>query len=52
MQCTTFQFGNVIFQIFHHDSTVTLIRYRFVEGDQYYQIPNVQVMNTFHNSTA
>ena len=52
MQCVSFQFGNIIFQVFF-DTTdgnrVQIVRYRFMDSDNYHILQHVQVIHTNPN---
>jgi hypothetical protein len=45
MSCTCFQFGNIIFHIYHENNIVSEIKFRFIHSQQFYNIENLQVLN-------
>ena len=45
MSCTCFQFGNIIFHIYHKNNIISEIKFRFIHSQQFYNIENLQVLN-------
>jgi hypothetical protein len=52
MHCISFQFGNIIFQVFYdltEENRVQIVRYRFMDSDNYHILQHIQVTNANPN---